>query len=407
MKIRKQYGWMLVVLMTVAYFVHMGFYAGLSVFRLQWEGDFSISATTSAWCISIYALTYLLVSALAGNLCDRFGPKVPCIIGTVFGAGGMALGYAAKALVTLYVSCGICGIAAGVVFPTFLATISRWFIKKAAAATSLLFAGISASGIVLVPLNESLFHTIGWRSVMLCYGAAILVTTGITTVFIKRNPSEIGMLCDGRSEEDGPEEEGQIPTGIQEQGISPGEAVKTATFWLAMILYFGQGFGSNSFMSGLIPFCVFSGMDASSAVKIFSVFGIAGLAWRLAVPFVNKKLGNRKGLIASGLLTALTMAAFILANSPVYVLIVSLIFALASAVNTSLQAPFAAECLGTKYIGSFQGYFNMLVGLSGFAAPLLSSFSQEHFGSYALFFIVNAAVGLLYAISAWRMKKVY
>ncbi len=160
------YGWYVTWALFFAAFISVGLRQGYGVFVSTWQEDFSASVATVSIAASVGWLLNGLAQPILGRLTDILGGR-PVIITSlaVMGAGSIAM----AAVPNVYVLIGLYGFlisfaAGGVSFTTAGVIVARWFRRKRGTSISLLTAGGSAGGLMLVPFTAYLLILTDWRT---------------------------------------------------------------------------------------------------------------------------------------------------------------------------------------------------------------------------------------------------
>ncbi|KKK52621.1 hypothetical protein LCGC14_3103050, partial [marine sediment metagenome] len=196
----KFYGWWMVLAGSVILFVSsgIGFYShGVILDPLRTAHGWSKGTISSA--ITLYFFATGLMGIIIGRQIDKYGPRRFLIIGSIiFGLGFWSLSGIHK-LWQLYVSYFIMSI--GFCFTSLIPVntlITNWFIRKRGLAMSLANTGLSAGGVLLVPLASYLVIHRGLKMALITLGTLygiVIIPTAI--FFIKQRPSNVNQLPDG------------------------------------------------------------------------------------------------------------------------------------------------------------------------------------------------------------------
>lgn len=194
---RYYYGWNIVALatMTALFSVGIVFYTH-GVFRSYLIEDFGFSAgeTFQVYALHI-AMVALLSFAVTPRMIERIGAKRTIMIGCVsLGVGLILVGNAPSklayfAIFATLVSFGTncMGMIAG------RTTLVYWFEAKRAQALSIAAMGITAGGILHVPVTTWVIEHYGWRLTYQFLGMTVLCVLPIVALFWKNRPEDVGL----------------------------------------------------------------------------------------------------------------------------------------------------------------------------------------------------------------------
>lgn len=121
-----------------------------------------------------------------GWLCDKYGLRVPMILGAILLGAGFCLLSKVNSLSQFYLFYAIASLGAGIVFAPPTATAQKWFVKRTGLALGIVVAGVGLGTLVYAPLAEHLISSYGWRTayIQIGTGTAILIlpaSLGATT----------------------------------------------------------------------------------------------------------------------------------------------------------------------------------------------------------------------------------
>ncbi|MEY2453325.1 MAG: hypothetical protein QOD92_2899 [Acidimicrobiaceae bacterium] len=152
-----------------------------------------VSESSADWVVTAYALTFGGLLIVGGRACDVFGRRRMLLVGlTVFGVASMAGGLA-PSLTLLIVARAVQGMAAALIAPAALSTLTTSYQEGPARNRVLGYYGVMASAgfVAGLVVGGALVETIGWRSVLfvnvpLC---ALMALVGERTL-----PADVGDL---------------------------------------------------------------------------------------------------------------------------------------------------------------------------------------------------------------------
>lgn len=126
-----------------------------------------------------------------GRLADRFGIRVPLMLGSVM----LGLGYVAAANAAAYwqfvlaqaLLIGMLGSSAS--FGPLVADVSHWFVRRRGIAVAIVASGNYLAGTIWPPLLQHAFATIGWRQTHLAIGLFCVATMLPLALLLGRRPA--------------------------------------------------------------------------------------------------------------------------------------------------------------------------------------------------------------------------
>jgi len=250
-----------------------------SVFVAPLEKEFGWKRADTSWVFTWAVVVFAIAFIVAGRLQDKLGPFKISMVGCILLTIGFLLSARTTSLGYLIFSFGILvGIGNGFGYATPIPVMAKWFPDKRGLAVGLAVAGYGGGSAIFGPLaNLYLIPHYGWRTTLVVLG---VIFFGMTLVgaFLLKNPP-VGYRPPGWT----PAPASKAAATTYE--FSPGETLRTPTFYFMWIAYALGTFGGFMVISQLVPF-------AKSV-------GVAGAALT-AIPLVIGAAGNASGRIFSG-----------------------------------------------------------------------------------------------------------
>lgn len=357
-----------------------------------------VSITTA-----LIALAAMLSALVVGKLMQKMNVRLlTTIFGIIYVTG--LTGYAFSITLThFYIFSVLMGIgAAGTYLIPISVIITNWFEEERGLALAVAFAGTGTGGMAFGPLMNILIGTIGVNNTFLLYGmiSAVLILP-ITLFLLRLNPSEMGLSAYGSSA-------GAVSVDTAAtDGITLGEAFKTASFWLlalAVLLFSAATLGTQQHIPA---YFTQSGYSAAFAAGIFAAVNGILMLGKLAVGAVADKFGTK---ISIYYIFAIGIVALLLMTS-INVKAIAYIFAgfsgMAAAIMTIPLALWTAEIFGKKDYAMIYSIMNVFLTLGvAFGSPI-SGFIFDAQGSYlpAIYlWIVVLVVSMIFTLIAYRKK---
>src|SRR5262249_6889212 len=200
MRTRYFYGWNVVgaTFVMALFSFGLGFY-GLSVYVAMLQRLHGWSASAVSMPVTVYYVAGALLTASAGDLYERFGPRCVLAVGSV----AMAAGVAALGLVTepwqlypvfLVLSVGW-GLMSGAAINIILAP---WWERRRGLAISIAFNGATLGGVVITPALIPLIGVVGFSRALEIAALVLLVAlVPVAIGVMRRGPEEFGLGRDG------------------------------------------------------------------------------------------------------------------------------------------------------------------------------------------------------------------
>lgn len=326
-----------------------------SLVALPLAQEFQPKRTVLMLAMTVYSAVSAVLMPLIGNLADRFSVRKLMVAGGCF----LAAGYVAISLATSFsqvlIAFALLIAPANALMGPVAATVllSRWFTNLRGRAIGIAIAGISAGGFAFPLIISALLGANDWRQALQWLSVVLILWTVPAALLVVERPAERGLNPDGAAE--APE-----PARI-DQGTAPISARQILTdpaFWAIAATVSIVTAGMKGMITNLAPLAQDSGVDATRAATLISVYSACSFVAKLSFAALADRVGPRALM-------------FVALGG----------FALGIGLLTQASAGYAAIALGVACIGIFGG---LMVPIESFIAPRV-------FGQRA----VGRAMGLL------------
>jgi MFS family permease len=292
-----------------------------------------------------------------------------------------------------------------------LATVRRWFMKKAGITMALVMTGSGLGIAILLPLSAALIQAVGWRSSYVIMGAMVFVGCIIAAYLYRTSPETEGTYPDG--EEPDPEElAARTDFMARMERWSLKEAASVAPFWLVILGQAGILFTFMGLMGHMVTWAAVDLVTPfQKAATLMTAFLLTATVSRLAGGWLSdwtmNKLGwTRKGLLYIGhvgVIGGTIMCATVVESFDMLVLAVAIMGFFYGALMPIFQV-WLGDLFGVVSIPSLMGAIGIFT--AGFSAlgPMLFAWSHGSTGYYDLAFWVCAGLLAFSIICIWLIK---
>ena len=391
------YGWWIVLVGTVILFVSsgIGFYGhGVILDPLRILHGWSKATISSA--VTLFFFTNGIMGLIIGRQIDRYGPKWLLIIGSLIIGTSFVLLVHIKTVWQLFAVYFIMALGFSCTSLVPINTvITNWFIRKRGFAMSLTNTGLSAGGIILVPMASYLITRWGLAIALPVLGAIYGVVVIISTFFIKRRPSDVNQFPDGMPPEAGASDShaSVISYSSQMRVWTRLQAARTVAFWSIVIAFFLALTGQIAFLVHQISFLSqYLGISgAATAVSITAGASIIGRLW--LGTFVDR-CDKRYVIMVCFLIQGI--AVFTLAHfQHVAILYLgTLAFGLTMGSIIMLLSLITGECFGLVSFATVSGLAGVFTMSGAAFGPSIAGFIFDATGSYQMAFTIFAAMSV-------------
>jgi len=378
------YGWWVVLASTFILFVAsgIGFYGhGVILDPLRTLHGWSKATISSA--VTLYFFTSGIMGMIIGRQIDRYGPKWVLIIGSLIITAGFVLLGNIKTVWQLYALYFIMalGFSCTSLVPANT-LITNWFIRKRGFAMSLTNTGLSAGGIILVPLASYLITRWGLEIALPVLGIIYGVVVIISTYFIKSRPSDVNQFPDGTPPQavSLDSHASAISYSAQMRVWTRSQAIRTVSFWSIVIAFLLALAGQIAFLVHQISFLShYLGISgAATAVSITAAASIIGRLW--LGTFVDR-CDKRYVIMVCFLIQGIAVFALAHYQHTVILYLGTLAFGLTMGNIIMMQSLITGECFGLVSFATVSGLAGVFTMSGAAFGPSIAGFIFDATGT--------------------------
>jgi MFS family permease len=391
-----------------------GFYTyGFSVFFKDIADELGLSRAVTSVGAGIGRLQGGLLSAPAGLLADKYGPKWVIFIGVCTMGMSLMLMYFIHSVWSYFVVWGFLigtGINLGLTV-TVDKTVINWFLQKQGLAQGIKFSLLSLGGIIAVPIVTWLVGLQGWRITCVIWGVVLLACAPLVLFLVKtKGPEHYGMLPDGKKAESGPitTAEDAIANGtayaesLSKTEFTFKQAIRTRSYWFLVLAFIINTIVTGGIGLHTIPLLTDIGIDGTTAGALFSMQVFFALPSRFFGGVLADQINKRSlpvALAAALFLQAVGIGIFILYQTMFSIYIFLIIQGLSGGGLSPILTVMLGRYYGRKSFGSIFGVFRACLSPFSFLAPVYAGWIYDTTGSYTKAFIQFAVLLLIASTS--------
>jgi OFA family oxalate/formate antiporter-like MFS transporter len=357
----------------------------------------SDTTTTFTIAVVVFALTFVI----AGRIQDKFGPFYCSLTGGILVSLGFFLCSYTHTLTWLYVCFGVIGgLGNGFGYSTPIPVMAKWFPDKRGLAVGLAVGGYGAGSAIFGPLASlKLIPAFGLPDTFRILGVIFIVMTMIGAFLLKNPPA-------------GYRPAGWKPAAASKSAattyeFSPGETLRTPTFYLMWLAY---ALGCSSGMlviSQLVPFAKKAGIAAGLLLIMSMVVGACGsAAGRILSGWMSDKVGRINVLRIMIGISMIAMPALYAAGNNIAMLYLA-VFVVYWCYGTqlSVNGAAAADFWGTKNAGINYGMLFTAWGVAGIIGPQIGAKLFDKYHNYQAAFYTAAVLAAVALVCEMLAKK--
>ena len=231
------YGWVVVAIFLVTGITLYGIHFSFGVFFKSIESEFALTRAATSAILSANMLLAGLWSFFAGWALDKYGPRLVVMFMGLFTGLSLVLTSQTTAMWQLFFTYSLLlAMGTGALYVVPMSAVSRWFERRRGLALGLASLGIGLGTMVMAPFATYLITNFSWQRAYLIIGLIAWAVVVPLSLFIKRDPKEIGALPDGRPAQE-PGATGSTITPPSQQ-LPFASILRTRSFWLFVSLWF-------------------------------------------------------------------------------------------------------------------------------------------------------------------------
>lgn len=397
------YGYIIVMVLFILQMAMTGPRTSFGVFIKPLTDEFDWPRALVAGAYSISSIVQGFSGIMMGWLNDRLGPRlVLTICSLLVGAGLMLIYFIDSAWQLYFLYAVLIGIGMGGLFAPQMSTVARWFIKRRNIMTGLLMAGRGVAGFIGPIIITWLIYTYSWRQSFLFVGAAVFVLVLVGAQFIRRDPSQMGLLPYG---------EGSAQKGKDRSyatGLSLKEALHTRKFWIFGIIIFCAGFCVNTLTVHIAPMAIDQGISPAVAAIILSIMNGTTTVATIVVGFAADRIGILRAFTISIFLFFSIWLVLLPVTSPWLLTLFVVILSFGAGGIAVMESGLTAELFGMKAHGAILGCIIFNWTLGGATGTFMGGLVFDITGSYQTIFLacgILVTIAFIMAIFLNRLRK--
>ena len=326
-----------------------------------------------------------------GRLADRFGIRVPLMIGAVM----LGLGYVAAASAVAYwqfvlaqaLLIGMLGSSSS--FGPLVADVSHWFVRRRGIAVAIVASGNYLAGTIWPPLLQHAFATIGWRQTHLAIGLFCVATMLPLTLLLRRRPD---FASNGSASVD------SLP-------LRPPLALP-ALQWLLVLAGLSCCIAMSMPQVHIVAYCADLGYGPARGAEMLSVMLGLGVVSRLASGLLADRIGGVGTLIVGSTLQCLALMFYLPFDGLTSLYLVSALFGLSQGGIVPSYALIVRDYFPAREAGARVSLVLTSTVLGMAIGGWLSGAIYDLTGSYAAAFLNGIAWNLVnMGIAFWLLMS--
>lgn len=359
----------------------------LSTFIRPVSEALGVSRSAFSMTNTVINITIMCAMPFVAQIFTKVPFKPTVILASCVASASLFCYSFARSMGAFYVLSVICGLSNCFMnaVPIVILT-SNWFFEKRGVATSISFAGMGISGMLLSPVAAYVMEQYSYHAAYRLLGITFFLLTVPYTLFLIRvKPEDMGLKALGADKITQ-----QVENSVK--GFTYGETVRQSGFWMFAIAIFLISLTAYGVQQHCVSYWVDLGYTSIHAANWFSLMMAVGIAGKIATGTLYDHTSIMK---ATGLLCIMAAASYLLflnSQIPILLFLGVALFGLSAGVQTIPPTYVTNRLFGDRDYSKNYGlittiyYFGMAVGIQ------FSAFCFDFFRSYRPAFALYAAL---------------
>ena len=409
------YGWNVVGAMFFGMFLVMGTRNGFGVFVSNWEEEWGVTTGEISVAAAIGWIINGFSQPILGKIVDRYGGKIMVVVSMfVVGVSYLLLSLIDSVLMLAVLFGGVISFFAGGVSPgTSGAVITRWFQRKRGTAMSVVAAGGSLGGLVMVPFLAQLMLATSWQTTWVVSGIIVLVFGVPASYLILRNsPDDMGLLPDGEVKATGIKASAEQRSRAQAmmRGGPLGadkwtEAFSSWPMWQLSIGYFVCGITTASISTHFVRWAISEDISQANAAWAFGILMGINAGGVVLIGLLSDILQRHFLLAAVYLVRGVAFTTLVIFPGEMAMWAFTIIGGASWLATVPLTTGLTADVYGVRNVGMLGGLINFSHQMGGGAAVLIFGLTFDRLGTYDPAFLGGAICLLIAGMVILTIKE--
>ena len=405
------FGWWMVVIGAIVSGIGSVQSASQAVFFLPLERELGLTRGQLSLVFSLTRLEGSIESPVVGWMIDKFGPRLPIVIGAVLGGVGFLILPVASTFWPFFIIyMGMISIGFQMGFISSMHAVANlWFIRYRTRAMSFFSSSLRLGNALFAPVLGLIVAGYSWRYGSVFSAAVVLAIALPLAVLIRRSPESKGLLPDGDKPGEKPKEEVRTkPAAVQQTTVdfTLKESLRSTSYWIIILSTSVRYIIIGGVHLHWVPIFVWKGYSEVIGAGFIGFQALA--AWPLIL--LNGVLGDRfsKRLVLMSGHTSLLISMFVLVNSEslwsLYVF--SVLFSYGEGVSPTNYS-IIGEYFGRRVFATLRGFLTTFTTVAIFS-PVYAGWIYDRTNDYTLvlFTYVGIAVfGITMLLFLKRPRK--
>jgi predicted MFS family arabinose efflux permease len=392
------YAWIVAAVTFLILLITAGIRATPSILIVPLEQEFHWTNAAISGAIAINIALFGIIGPFAASFMARYGLRKIVLSALALLAFSVALSSTMHHRWELMLYWGVLvGTGTGVTALVLAAVVvNRWFEERRGLVLGLLTAANATGQLLFLPFLARLVTDHGWRTAVHVVAVIAGVVFIAVFVWLKDNPSDVGLLAYGARPEDS-----SIAPAIPHkplQGLA--WAAKSREFWILAGSFFVCGASTNGLIgTHLIPACMDHGIPEVKAAGLLAVMGVFDLFGTTFSGWLTDRFNSRYLLFWYYALRGLSLLflPYSLSHPASWLSFFAVFYGLDWVATVPPTVRLTANTFGKENVGVVYGWIGASHQLGASLAALTAGTIRTYFGDYRDAFWLSGTLCLVAA----------
>lgn len=324
----------------------------------------NVSESTASWVFSMHLGVMYFGNVIFGSLFDKFGARKLLITGTIVMCGGLFCTAESTTVAQFILSFGITtAIGTSLAMPALIAVVTHWFLRRRAMACLIATIGGLVGASCIAVMLQNLYIEVGFKWAIRILSFFCMACMCVSIIFVKERKSKPDLqntLTEVPIHKNIEISKSRKIVSILNQffdGIFDFSMFKDIRFILLTMAVFFSEIVSLSTLTYLTSYAIAYDVSDSSAYLLITLVNVCGIPARLVLGIIADYYGRFNVMIASSILTSITIFGIWLpAKGNMNLLYAfSIIFGVVTSANISLIGPTIGQITSADKFGQCYG----------------------------------------------------
>ncbi len=329
-----------------------------------------------------------ILGPIEGVLVDRVGTRRMVLIGFILMGIGFVWLSQVDNLIEFYAAFMTISLGSGLGgWLAIVAMVNNWFDKRRSFAMSIAMSGIHLGGL-LVPVFAFSIERLDFSITTIGVGLILLVVVGPATLIIRSKPEDMGLLPDGKPENETVSENGEVIDLLEtESDFTVMQALKTPAFWILTVTQISSSVSIVTLALHLVPKLTDMGMTLSSAGTVVLAYTIVALPAQSIAGYLAERLPKILMISIFLFLQGAGIALIAVFDNVIAAYMFALLYGIGFGGRTPLITAIRGDYFGRKAFATIMGVSQFPMNLAMIVAPLFAGYMFDTTGTYIVPFM--------------------